>query len=112
MDEEENCTHKTIKEAATEGFGGLYPYLLGNTDLSSKFDPRPIAIFPEDLKKVKVVRYKCGFLMNAVKDINEIKLNDEQSKKWEIITLTKNIYYAWQHIGSYKELDYAWAMRV
>ena len=106
---EENCTHKTIKEAATEGFGGLYPYLLGDTELKSKFDARPIAISPDDPKKVKAARYKCGFLMNGVRDVNEIKLDDEQKKKWEVVVLPKNTYYEWQHVGSYDELDHAWA---
>ena len=106
---EQNCTHKTIKEAATEGFGGLYPFLLGNKDLSTKFDARPIAISPDDPNKVKAVRYKCGFLMNGVKSVDEIKLNDEQRKKFEIVTLPKNKYYRHQHVGSYDDLDHTWA---
>lgn len=73
----------------------------------NKASAKPIAISPDDPNKIKKARYKLGFIMNGCKSAQEIKLDDD-GKEFQVITLKKNKWYIYQHIGSYDGLTESW----
>ena len=75
--EVDGCTHKCFGSAAKDGIGKLYTYLKKHENLMSKAAQKPIAISPDDPKKIKKARYKLGFIMNGCKSVDEIKLDDK-----------------------------------
>jgi len=102
------CTHHCFGDAAKQAFGELLAYLTNHETLSKKYAPTPLALSPDDPDKIKQARFKPGFIINDCSSAEEVKLGEEESGKFEVVSIPAHKWYIYQHVGSYAGLHAAY----